>query len=255
MEVAQRTAADRKGGHLAQTEDGHLLLRESAQCPPEEESQFQDIHLYRFFNTNNLWIHLPALARLVEKRHGVLGLPLIRNEKPVDPADPTTPRVFQLETAMGAALGVIRGAQALLVPRSRFVPVKKNSDLLVLTSDAYLLDEGFTLQLAAERGAVPPIVAAGRSLLCVDRPDERALSHRRALAAPVRRAARDGRCSLWETCRRRRKRCAVSRRRTNLWTSPMENGAAGLASLPAGATVANSRGRGILVEPVRCEHS
>ena len=141
MEVAERTAADRKGGHLAQHEDGHLLLRESAQCPPEEESEFQDIRLYRFFNTNNLWIHLPALARLVEKRHGVLGLPLIRNEKPVDPADPTTPRVFQLETAMGAALAVFRGAQALLVPRSRFVPVKKNSDLLVLMSDAYVLAE------------------------------------------------------------------------------------------------------------------
>lgn len=159
MEVAERTTADRKGGHLAQQEDGHLLLRESAQCPPEEESQFQDIRLYRFFNTNNLWIHLPTLARLTEKRHGVLGLPLIRNEKPIDPADPATPRVFQLETAMGAAISVFRGAQALLIPRSRFVPVKKNSDLLVLTSDAYLLNEDYTLQLAAERGDVPPVVA------------------------------------------------------------------------------------------------
>ena len=32
MEVAERSAADRKGGHLAQRPDGQLILREIAQC-------------------------------------------------------------------------------------------------------------------------------------------------------------------------------------------------------------------------------
>ncbi len=36
MEVAHRTRADRKGGHLAQLENGQLILRELAQCPPDE---------------------------------------------------------------------------------------------------------------------------------------------------------------------------------------------------------------------------
>ncbi|MFT7586076.1 MAG: UTP--glucose-1-phosphate uridylyltransferase, partial [Cellvibrionaceae bacterium] len=37
MEVADRTAADRKGGHLAvRAEDGQLILRESAQCAEED---------------------------------------------------------------------------------------------------------------------------------------------------------------------------------------------------------------------------
>ena len=158
MEVADRTAADRKGGHLARSSDGRLILRESAQCPPDEEAAFQDIGLYRYFNTNNLWINLRVLADILAERSGVLGLPLIRNEKPVDPAKPATPRVYQLETAMGAAIAVIDGAQALRVPRSRFVPVKKNSDLLVLMSDAYELRADFGLQLAAERAGTPPVV-------------------------------------------------------------------------------------------------
>ncbi len=158
MEVADRTPADRKGGHLAQRPDGQLILRESAQCPPQEEAEFQDIQRYRYFNTNNLWINLRALARRLEEHQGVMPLPLIRNEKPVDPADPQTPRVYQLETAMGAAIAVFEGAQALCVPRSRFAPVKKNSDLLVIMSDVYTLGEDYRLRLAVAQEGEPPVV-------------------------------------------------------------------------------------------------
>ena len=158
MEVAERTAADSKGGHLAQTPDGRLLLRESAQCPPDELAQFQDIRRYRYFNTNNLWLHLPALHAALARSHGVLDLPLIRNEKPVDPTQPDSPRVYQLETAMGAAVGVIEGAQALCVPRTRFAPVKKNSDLLALWSDAYVLTDDSRVELAPARQGAPPVV-------------------------------------------------------------------------------------------------
>jgi len=140
MEVAERSAADRKGGHLAQRPDGQLLLREIAQCPAEELESFQDITRYRYFNTNNLWVHLPTLQQVLHERNGILGLPLIRNEKAVDPTQPASPRVYQLETAMGSAIASFTGAQALCVDRSRFAPVKKNNDLLVLWSDAYVLD-------------------------------------------------------------------------------------------------------------------
>jgi UTP--glucose-1-phosphate uridylyltransferase len=159
MEVADRTPADRKGGHLAQRPDGQLILRESAQCPPDEEAEFQDIQRYRYFNTNNLWINLRSLAQQLDEHQGVMPLPLIRNEKPVDPSDPKTPRVYQLETAMGAAIAVFAGAQALRVPRSRFAPVKKNSDLLVIMSDAYALGEDFRLRLVDEQREQPPVVA------------------------------------------------------------------------------------------------
>ena len=156
MEVASRTAADRKGGHLAQRQDGQLILREVAQCPPDELDRFQDIEFYRYFNTNNLWIHLPSLERVLAERDGVLGLPLIRNEKTVDPTDPKSARVYQLETAMGSAIAVFPGAEAMRVPRSRFVPVKKNNDLLILMSDVYELNPDYTIQLSPRRTAEPP---------------------------------------------------------------------------------------------------
>lgn len=155
MEVADRTLADSKGGHLAQRPDGQLILREVAQCPPEELDDFQDITKYTYFNTNNLWVHLPTLQRVTAERDGVLGLALIRNEKPVDPTQEESSRVYQLETAMGSAIGVFEGAQAIRVPRSRFVPVKKNNDLVVLLSDAYRLSNSYNMELACER---PPLV-------------------------------------------------------------------------------------------------
>lgn len=141
MEVCRRTETDRKGGHLALRRDGALVLREVAQCPPEEEDEFQDVERYRFFNTNNLWIDLQALDALLRQRAGVLPLPLIRNEKTVDPTDASSPRCIQLETAMGAAIEVFEGARAVCVPRARFVAVKTTGDLLGLWSDAYRLTE------------------------------------------------------------------------------------------------------------------
>ena len=139
MEVCDRTEADKKGGHLARLATGGLVLREVAQCPEDEIALFQDVATFRYFNTNSLWVNLPNLRRLLDERDGLLGLPLIVNEKPVDPADETSPRVFQLETAMGAAISVFEGARALRVPRERFIPVKTTNDLLALWSDLYSL--------------------------------------------------------------------------------------------------------------------
>ncbi len=153
MEVADRTAADRKGGHLA-LQDGQLILREVAQCPAADLDTFQDHTRHRYFNTNNLWIDLQALsARIGPDRP--LVLPLIRNQKTVDPRDPSSTPVFQLEAAMGAAIGVFPGARAIRVPRTRLVPVKTTADLLRTRSDATLLLDDGRLVPATER---PPMV-------------------------------------------------------------------------------------------------
>ena len=178
MEVADRTLADSKGGHLAQRPDGQLILRELAQCPPDELDTFQDVQRYRYFNTNNLWVHLPTLNKVLHERNGVLGLPLILNEKPVDPKNLSSPRVYQLETAMGSAIACFAGAQALVVPRSRFVPVKKNNDLLLLWSDVYDLDEAFQMTMhpsrtTGEMGGAPLIFLDERYYQLIDDMRER----------------------------------------------------------------------------------
>ncbi len=62
MEVTDRTDADRKGGPLVRRKaDGRYLLWESASCPAEDQGTFQDIRRHCYFNTNNLWLNLPAL--------------------------------------------------------------------------------------------------------------------------------------------------------------------------------------------------
>jgi UTP--glucose-1-phosphate uridylyltransferase len=139
-EICRRTAADRKGGHLAiRKADRQLILRDTAQTAPDEMHYFTDEFQHPYFHTNNLWFDLDVLARTLAERNAVLGLPLIMNEKTVDPADPGSTRVIQLESAMGAAIEVFDGATAIGVGRDRFLPVKTTNDLLLLQSDAYEL--------------------------------------------------------------------------------------------------------------------
>lgn len=146
MEVARRTPSDRKGGHLARHRNGRLLLRESAQCPQDDMAAFEDINRYHYFNTNNIWINLIQLKALFEKQKHI-QLPLIVNPKTLDPRNPASPPVFQVESAMGAAIQLFEGATAVVVPRARFMPVKKCPDLLALRSDRYLLTASGKLAL------------------------------------------------------------------------------------------------------------
>ena len=140
-EICRRTPADRKGGHLAiRKADRQLILRDTAQTPKKDMHFFTDEFRHPFFHTNNLWFDLEVLDRTLRERNSVLGLPMIRNEKTVDPADSSSPKVIQIETAMGAAVEVFEGATAIGVGRDRFLPVKTTSDLLVLRSDAYDLE-------------------------------------------------------------------------------------------------------------------
>ncbi|NNG36130.1 UTP--glucose-1-phosphate uridylyltransferase [Nakamurella aerolata] len=141
-EVCRRTPADVKGGYLVvRKSDGRLVLRETAQTPPEDMAMADDINRHRYFHTNNLWFDLRVLKQTLDERDGVLGLRLIRNEKTVDPTDKTSPKVIQIESAMGAAVEVFDGATAIEVPRSRFLPVKTTNDLLLLRSDVYGFDD------------------------------------------------------------------------------------------------------------------
>merc|ERR1719453_866039 len=157
MEVCRRTENDKKGGHLAvRNADKQLVLRESAQCADEDEKEFQNIAKHMYFNTNNLWLRLSALQKLIDESGGFIKLPVILNGKTVDPKDDASTPVWQLETAMGAAIECFAGAKAVEVPRTRFAPVKKCSDLFLLRSDAYVIS-GFKPTLAKGVDEAPTI--------------------------------------------------------------------------------------------------
>jgi UTP--glucose-1-phosphate uridylyltransferase len=152
IEAVRRTPSDRKGGHFAtRRSDGRIVLRETAQTLDEDKEALADLSRHRFTSTNNLWFNLEAMRAELDRRDGILGLAMIKNTKTVDPADPTSPEVIQIETAMGAAIEVFDGATTIEVGRDRFVPVKTTNDLLVLRSDCYELGEGYVLQQQPER--------------------------------------------------------------------------------------------------------
>ncbi len=159
-EVCTRTVNDRKGGHLARRRrDGRIVLRDNAMVVPGEEHFFADETRHRTFHANNLWVDLDVIARLLRERDGVLGLPIIVNRKTVDPTDPTSTPVVQLETAMGTAIEAIDGSRAMHVPRSRFRPVKTTNELTLVRSDLFRFAADW--QVVATTDRPDPLVDLG----------------------------------------------------------------------------------------------
>ncbi|MCH4208554.1 MAG: UTP--glucose-1-phosphate uridylyltransferase [Bifidobacterium sp.] len=147
VEVATRTEADRKGGHIVRDKhSGRLMLREMSQVHPGDKAAAQDIVKHPYFNTNSIWVRIDALKEKLAEYDGVLPLPVIRNEKTVDPTDPNSTKVMQLETAMGAAIGVFEGAICVQVDRMRFLPVKTTDDLFIMRSDRFHLTDSYEME-------------------------------------------------------------------------------------------------------------
>ncbi|KZV41737.1 UTP--glucose-1-phosphate uridylyltransferase [Dorcoceras hygrometricum] len=153
MEVTPKTLADVKGGTLISYE-GKVQLLEIAQVPDEHVSEFKSIEKFKIFNTNNLWVNLHAIKRLVEG--GALKMEIIPNPKEVDGV-----KVLQLETAAGAAIRFFDHAIGANVPRSRFLPVKATSDLLLVQSDLYTLSDGFVNRNPARTNPSNPSIDLG----------------------------------------------------------------------------------------------
>jgi len=144
MEVTDKTRADVKGGTLIQYQN-KLRLLEIAQVPKENVEDFKSVKTFKFFNTNNLWVKLSSIKRIIENEN--LDLEVIVNPKTLD----NGANVIQLETAVGAAMKCFEGSIGLNVPRSRFLPVKKTSDLLLVMSNLYNLKNG-SLVMSPLRG-------------------------------------------------------------------------------------------------------
>eukprot|EP00128_Syssomonas_multiformis_P005338 Colp12_sorted_trinity150504_noHs@4278 len=156
MEVTDKTRADVKGGTLIEYE-GKARLLEIAQVPKENVEEFKSIKKFRIFNTNNMWMRLDAVKRLIEDE--ALNLEVIVNPKTLDNGI----NVLQLETASGAAIKHFENAVGINVPRTRFLPVKSCSDLLLVKSNLYELRHG-ALALSAKRALESqPLVKLGQA--------------------------------------------------------------------------------------------
>ena len=157
MELTDKTRADVKGGTLINYE-GQVRLLEIAQVPKEHVEEFKSIKKFKYFNTNNLWINLKAVKRLVESN--AIESEIIPNVKIISKGNSEI-NIVQLETAVGAAIRHFEGAHGVNVPRSRFLPVKTCSDLLLVKSDLFYLEHG-ALKLDPTRdGFANPLIKLG----------------------------------------------------------------------------------------------
>lgn len=166
MEVTDKTMADVKGGTLVEMNNGgcnghtngkskQLMLLEIAQVPKEHIDEFKSVKKFRIFNTNNLWMHLQTIKELVDSK--MLELDIIVNPKHLE----SGVDVIQLETAAGAAMKYFDRAIGINVPRSRFLPVKKTSDLLLIKSDLYTLENGSLIMSPQRAFPTVPLVKLG----------------------------------------------------------------------------------------------
>lgn len=161
MEVTDKTRADIKGGTLINYE-GKLRLLEIAQVPKDHVDEFKSISKFKIFNTNNLWINLRAVERVVETE--CLHMEIIVNHKVLDKGL----NVIQLETASGAAIKSFNGALGINVPRSRFLPVKTTSDLFLVMSNMYTQKKGL-LEMNPKRSFPSvPLVKLGSAFVKVN---------------------------------------------------------------------------------------
>jgi len=129
-------------------------LLEIAQVSSEHVEEFKSIRKFKIFNTNNLWLNLKALKRVMEDEG--MELEIIVNPKSTD----SGVAVIQLETAAGAAIKHFK-AHGINVPRSRFLPVKSCSDLLLIKSDIYSLEHGQLVLNEARMFDTTPVIKLG----------------------------------------------------------------------------------------------
>ena len=159
MELTNKTKADVKGGTIINY-DGKPRLLELAQVPKEHVNEFKSIKKFKYFNTNNIWLNIKAIKRVVEK--GALEMEIIPNGKsiPGDKKGESDISIIQLETAVGAAIRHFEGAHGVNVPRRRFLPVKTCSDLMLVKSDLYTVKRG-QLQMSSSRFGDAPLIKLG----------------------------------------------------------------------------------------------
>jgi len=161
MEVTNKTRADIKGGTLVNYE-GSMRLLELAQVPAEHVEDFKSVSKFKIFNTNNLWVSLSAIKRVIQQKE--LNLEIIVNPKTMDSGD----KVIQLETAVGAAIKHFQNAHGINVPRSRFLPVKGTSDLFLVQSDLYSLSHGQLIMNPKRPFPTVPLVKLGKEFTKVN---------------------------------------------------------------------------------------
>lgn len=136
LELTPKTLQDVKGGTLIKY-NGKYKMFEVAQCPPDKMNEFTSIDKFKYFNTNNVWIKLEAIKKLVSNLDFLNDIDLILNQKKLKDGR----ECIQLEYAIGSMVKFFDHIKCYSVPRDRFIPVKTQKDLEMIRSEQYQLDK------------------------------------------------------------------------------------------------------------------
>lgn len=156
MEVTDKTRADIKGGTLIMYEE-KLRLLEYIQVPKDHIEDFKAVSNFKIFNTNNIWIQLSAIKRIVESNK--LNMDVVEEH----PQSNAGEKIIQLETLIGSAIKYFDNSIGVNVPRSRFLPVKTCSDLFLVLSNLYNIKEGTLSMNPRRQFKSTPLVQLGYS--------------------------------------------------------------------------------------------
>ncbi|CAL2052748.1 unnamed protein product [Caenorhabditis brenneri] len=164
MECTQKTHVDVKGGTLIDI-NNQMMHLEMPQVPPEHLPDFCSTKVFKIFNTNNIWVNLNAVKKLLPD----IKSEIIVNKKKVRGRD-----VLQLEFSIGGCIKNFSNALCVHVERNRFRPVKNLGDLLSLRSSLCDLDRStFKIHHNHDMG-VPPVISLDPSVYTsVDEVDKR----------------------------------------------------------------------------------
>lgn len=154
VEVTNRTKADVKGGTLIDY-NGTLQFLEIAQVPSGFLEEFESVKKFKSFSTNNIWVNLKALKRVMETQG--MELDVFAKQKVTEDGR----SALQLETAVGSAIKHFKNSHGINVPRSRFLPVKNCSDLLLVKSDLYSPQNGRLVLSEQRMFGTTPVIKLG----------------------------------------------------------------------------------------------
>jgi len=130
------------------------------------------VNYYRVFGRFPVVDHCcisKALKRILQ--NGEMKLDIISNPKVLDDGRSVIQVIeisssmfrafsntFKIETAAGSAVKHFKDAHGIDVPRSRFLPVKNCSDLLLVKSDLFVLEHGRLVMNENRMFGIPPVI-------------------------------------------------------------------------------------------------
>jgi len=153
LETTNRISTDQAGGFAIKYKDRHVHILEISQIPSQVMSKFS-LSNFKYWNTNNIWTRIGVVIDMMKQQQ--IDLDFIVKYKVINGKN-----IAQLETPVAMSIQSFPKAASILVPRSRYRPVKSTSDLLQVQSELFELQHGLLVASTKRSYSSDPLVKLG----------------------------------------------------------------------------------------------